>query len=248
MNINRANISVAGESNIGTSRSHNEDNFLIVEPPGGDAVLCAIADGIGGHGHGEIASRICIRELGKAVMQYDSSSWDEKFLLDALNRANARIFECNYAERRPRPMGCTVIAVIFTCDKLITAFAGDSRLYEYDPDKKEPLRQLSTDHRPRRQEGRFYGLKDELSNFVCRSLGTQKHVVVEQRTFPRAAQAHYLLCSDGLYSAVPDQMLAGMLNSGLPVRKMTGKLMCEALLGGAKDNITLICAGSREEK
>ena len=247
MNINCANIAVAGESNIGTGRSHNEDNFLIIDRPGDEAVLCAIADGIGGHGNGEIASRICIKELLRAAWTKPGREWDDKFLLDAVRSANRRIFERNFAERRRRPMGCTVIAAIFFLDHIIFAFAGDSRLYVYDPANEHHFRQLSTDHRPGIKEGRnHHGLKDEFSNFVCRSLGTQKYVDVECKISDRPAQARYLMCSDGLYSVTPEPLLLNALSSTMTVRQITGNLMREALLAGARDNVSLICAGAQE--
>ena len=243
MNNNRANITLAGESNTGLTRSHNEDNFLVYAPPGGEAVLAAVADGIGGHGKGENASYICCRELFAAAGRTESSRWDEKFLFDTLNEANRKIFERNFAERRTKPMGCTVVAAIFFRDRIIFANAGDSRLYEYDPDGAAHFSQLSVDHRPRRREG--IGLKDEFSNFVCRSLGPQFQVEFELQTRPRPPQARYLLCSDGLYSQLPDSQLAGVLGSDMSIRAMTGKLMCDALLAGTRDNITLICAGNQ---
>ena len=247
MDNNRAGIIVAGESNVGLTRSHNEDNFLIYAPPGGEAVLAAVADGIGGHGKGENASYICCRELFAAARNSRSDQWDENFLLNALNSANRKIFDRNFSEKREKPMGCTVVAAIFTRDKVIFANAGDSRLYEYDPLNSLPLRQLSVDHRPGRLEGKNYGLKDELSNFVCRSLGTQHKVEFELQNRPRPAGARYLLCSDGLYSDLPDAVFAGALGSSMSMRAITGKLMCEALLAGARDNITVICAGPRQE-
>ncbi len=244
MDKNRANITVAGESNIGLSRTHNEDNFLVYAPPGGDAVLAAVTDGIGGHGKGENASYICCRELFSAASRIAGSSWDEKFLLDTLNTANRKIFERNLAERRKKPMGCTVVAAIFFRDRVIFANAGDSRFYECNPLNSPPLQKLSVDHRPGEKEGIV--LKDEYSNLVCRSLGPQFQVEFELQTLPRIPGARYLLCSDGLYSKLSAAEISDTLCSDMSVRAMTGKLMCDALLSGTRDNITLICAATQE--
>ena len=244
MGSNRANIELAGESNTGLSRSHNEDNFLVYTPPEGAAALAAIADGIGGHGRGETASALCCAELYRAAAATDSSGWDEKFLRTALLAANTRIFDRNLAELRTRPMGCTVVAAVFFADRLIVASAGDSRLYEYDPENPVPLRQYTVDHRPAVREGRRN--RDEMSNFVSRSLGTHKYVDLDVKTYPRPARARYLLCSDGLYSVLPDSMFSGLLGSETAIRGVTGKLICDALLAGSHDNITAICAGPGE--
>ena len=71
MALNRADVVLAGESNTGLARSHNEDNFLIFVPPEGAAALAVIADGIGGHGRGETASAICCAELYRAAAHTD---------------------------------------------------------------------------------------------------------------------------------------------------------------------------------
>ena len=240
MGSNRANIVIAGESNTGLTRSHNEDNFLVYTPEGGSAALAVIADGIGGHGKGETASAICCAELYRAAAATDSAGWDEKFLLNALNAANTRIFDRNLSELRSRPMGCTVVAAIFFADRLIVASAGDSRLYEYDAENPVPLRQYTVDHRP--PNVRDYRRKNELSNYISRSVGTHKYVELDIKTYARPANARYLLCSDGLYSVVPDLMFSGLLSSGMTAREITGKLVRDALLGGSRDNITAICA------
>ena len=241
MGSNRANIVIAGESNTGLTRSHNEDNFLVYTPEGGCAALAVIADGIGGHGKGETASAICCAELYRAAAATDSAGWDEKFLLNALSAANTRIFDRNFSELRSRPMGCTVVAAIFFADRLIVASAGDSRLYEYDAANPVPLRQYTVDHRP--QTRREFRRKNDLCNFVSKSVGTHKHVDMDIKTYIRPANARYLLCSDGLYSVMPDSMFSGLLGSGMTVREVTGKLVCDALLAGSRDNITVICAG-----
>ncbi len=242
MNKNRADISIAGESNIGLNRSRNEDNFLIYAPPGGDAVLAAVADGIGGHGKGEKASYICCRELLSAASQRDCSAWDAEFLHDVLQKANRKIFDRNIQEKRSKPMGCTVVAAIFFRDKVIFANAGDSRLYEYDPEKPLPLHQRSVDHRPQMLEG----LKEKFNNVVCRALGTEIQVALELQTLCRTPRMRYLLCSDGLYSRLKNAEISRALGSEASIREITGKLMCDALLSGVRDNVTLICAGPEE--
>ena len=246
MEYNHAQLAIAGESNVGLTRSHNEDNFLICTPPGGAAVLALIADGIGGHAQGEIASYICCREVFKAAMATDSANWDEKFLRDALQNANARIFNRNFSELRSRPMGCTVAAAIFHRDHFIIANAGDSRIYEYNHNDAPALNQLTEDHRPAAREGHHSRKRRESYNLISRSLGTQRQVMLDVKSFPRAPEARFLLCSDGLYSGVPDSVFAGLLGSDLPVRTVTGKLMREALLSDSHDNISIICAGPQE--
>lgn len=246
MNINFAGLEIAGESNAGPVRHHNEDNFLIYAPPGGSAVLAAVADGIGGHSRGEVASYICCRELLAAAREVDSSRWDAGFLRSALTYANDRIFDFNFNGRRVKPMGCTVAAAIFTLREVICAYAGDSRIYEfYRTSGRKPLRQLSVDHRPEgydemRKTGRL-----QHTSFVSRSLGTAKYLNLDMQTVARMPEARYILCSDGLYNRQPEQLLSGVLGGDdFSPRKAVNRLIRGALLAGEKDNITIICAAS----
>ena len=245
---NLAKITLAGESNIGLTRQHNEDSFLVLAPPGGQGALAMISDGIGGHSKGELASYICCRELFRSAMAVESSSWDENFLKTALLRANDRIYNLNCLGRRIPPMGCTVVAAVFFSDHIIVASAGDSRLYEYDREKTPALTQLTTDHRPGAKELHRHRVRRSRSkNMVNLSIGTQKCVEPEIKTFPRSPGAKYLLCSDGLYSKLPDAFFAGMLGAEYTPREMTGKMLREALLAGERDNITLICGAPEAE-
>ena len=149
MNINFAQLEIAGESNIGPVRHHNEDSFLICSPPGGAAVLAVIADGIGGHSRGEVASNICCREMAAAARRIPSDRWDAEFLKNTLLHANTLIFDFNYRNRRLKPMGCTVAAAVFFKDKVICASAGDSRIYEFARSPgKNPLRHVLSEILP----------------------------------------------------------------------------------------------------
>lgn len=242
MNINFARLKIAGESHIGLVRHHNEDNFLIFSPPGAPAVLAAVADGIGGHSRGEVASYICCRELLRKAGETSPEHWNAGFLEHTLQEANTKIFEFNYQGKRAKPMGTTVVAAIFFADRIIFASAGDSRMYEFHrcPGKK-PLRQLTTDHRPENIET----IKKYFRNcsLISRSLGTTKHLELDIAEISRPADARYMLCSDGLSNRLPEQVLSGILgDDALSPRQMVNNLLRSALLSGEKDNISLICA------
>ena len=243
MNINFAQLETAGESSTGPVRHHNEDSFLICTPPGGSAVLAAVADGIGGHSRGEVASYICCREMAAAARRVPSEKWDAEFLKETLLHANAQIFDFNYSNRRLKPMGCTVAAAVFFKDKVICASAGDSRIYEFARCAgKNPLRQLTTDHRP---EGYDELLREghlQHISLVSKSLGTAKYLELDIQEFARPENARYLLCSDGLYNRQPNQVFSGVLGSGAGAREAAGQLLRGALLSGERDNITVICA------
>lgn len=145
-------------------------------------------------------------------------------------------------------MGCTVVAALFSAEKVIIAHAGDSRFYEFFRTGSEhPLRQLTADHRP---EGYENLCKQDIfrhTSLISRSLGTTKHPEIELQEIPRRKNARYLLCSDGLYNHLPQQLITGLLGSDLTPRQITGELIRSALLAGEKDNITVICAAESNE-
>lgn len=243
MNANFARLEIAGESNTGPIRHHNEDNFLICALPEAPAVLAAVADGIGGHSRGETASYICCRDLLQKAMKRNYSTWNRDFLVDTLLEINAKIFDFNLKNRSLRPMGCTVAAALFFRDKVICASAGDSRIYEFNrvPGGK-PLRQLTTDHRPEGYEELLNSGKLLHVSLVGRSLGTEKHLQIDTLEIPRPENARYMICSDGLYHHLPEQVLAGVLGSSKTPRETVSILVREAMLAGERDNISVICA------
>lgn len=245
MNINLARVDIAGESNTGPVRHHNEDHFLIFSPPGGKAVLAVIADGIGGHSRGEVASKVCCTEMLRAARQQPSEMWDTDFLRKTLQDINDRLFEFNFKGKRNKPMGCTVVAAVFFADKIIYASAGDSRLYEFhrQPGTK-PLHQITTDHRPDGYEKLLQDNGIRHVSLVSRSVGTSVILEPDTGVLPRHENAKYLLCSDGLYHHLPEQLLTGILGSDLSPRQTVDRLIRNALLSGEKDNISVICAAT----
>jgi len=223
---------IAGESNIGLGRSKNEDNYCIVAHPWLPCRLAVVADGIGGHRDGDIASCYCCRSLMYDFMLrgrgMDASSAG-KFLTEGLAKVNDRLFRRNAFDRRSDPMGCTVVGAVFIGNELVFCSAGDSRLYEYDC-ATGALLQLS---------------KDDVGPdgcALCKAVGIRPGFSAEAFTLPVGADRMYLLCSDGLHHFVGDGEIADTLAESATSRMAVGKLMRRALLRGAGDNITIVVA------
>ncbi len=254
---NRAGIAIAGESNSGLVRKHNEDSFCVICRPDRDAVLAVVADGVGGHCHGEIASLICCRDLARGFLDASAGNPDspyaaDKFLRDSMREINRKIFQRNYCEQQARPMASTLIAVIFFRDTLVMGAAGDSRLYELDAGRR--LRQLSVDHTLSAEYIREYGRDLSGRNvayggMIARAVGPRSELELEVRHFPRGSGSRYLLCSDGVYRCVPAERMAEELGKAATPRAAVDGLMRAALLGGGRDNITAVVAfPEREER
>ena len=145
---NRTGITIAGESNPGLVRRHNEDNFVIVALPERSSILAVVADGVGGHSNGGMASLICCRDLAqhfRKLPKTESLREDSAaaFLRNTIRKVNRKIFDRNYFEKVRRPMSTTIVAAVFLPETVLLASAGDSRMYEFHP--ADGLVQLSTD-------------------------------------------------------------------------------------------------------
>lgn len=224
---------IAGESNIGLGRSKNEDSYCIVAPPGFASRLAVVADGIGGHSDGDVASMYCCRKLMHDFMSRGRNLVDggsaAEFLQEELSSVNARLYKRNEFDRRKRPMGCTAICAVFSPGCLTFCGAGDSRLYEYDCSSGELLR-LSTDD-----------VACDGSS-LCRAVGIRCRLKVEPTIRPLGPGRVYLLCSDGLHHFVKDEEIAAVLGEAATARMAVSMLMRRALLRNAGDNITILAA------
>lgn len=223
---------IAGESNIGFGRRKNEDNYCIAAPPGFVSRLAVVADGIGGHADGDVASMCCCRWMMHDFLHRGGVKDDagaEEFLRSSLGSANERIFRRNEFDRRVRPMGCTAVCAVFSPGKLTYCGVGDSRLYDYDF-ASGMLRQLSVDD----------VACDGTS--LCRAIGIRRRVEIEPSTIPLAAGHAYLLCSDGLHHFVGDDEIADVLSGAESSRMAVSMLMRRAILHAVGDNITVVAA------
>ena len=243
-------IEFAGESNTGLLRRSNEDHFLVCRLNGGEMVLAVVSDGIGGHSKGEIASMICCRELFHAALKQGVSSADAGvFFRQQLLAVNSKLFERNYREERKRPMGCTAVAALFGKDKITVANVGDSRFYKFSFPQHgaADLTQITRDHRPDEAmleeiAALYHQDKEELrSRLLLNALGTRYAPDIDIFQLDVERDAVYMLCSDGLTGQTPDAVISRVLaQPAARVREYTSNLMREALLHGARDNVTVV--------
>lgn len=247
--MNGAGIRIAAESSPGMVRKHNEDSFICLRLPERSSVLAAVADGVGGHCNGGIASLVCCRDLARAYQrtcdaELETPGGGEEFLNTALGRSNRRLFERNAAEHHPRPMGSTIVAALFFSDQIVVASAGDSRMYELTGEGA--LIQLTTDHtfasEFAREFGRVPRCSPAMENVIARAVGPRHDLELDILRKPRTPRSRYLLCSDGAYRYWPEEALRDLLSRAASPREAVGLAMRRALLAGGRDNITVIAA------
>jgi protein phosphatase len=243
----------AGESHIGLVRSTNEDSFCYCAYPEDINYFAVVADGIGGHESGDVASRMCCRGLIRAWQKHRlGQEKSEKKIIEFLDReitqVNREIHRLNVKQQRSQPMGTTVIAVVFGPKTVISAHAGDSRLYRYRGGKIE---RLTEDHSFVAALIKKNIISDKeaeshpFSHIIMKSVGPTDKVDPEINVYHRENEDKFLLCSDGLTIHVKDYRMEKMLAQHHSPKAAVNQLMKASLIGGGDDNVTVICAFPR---
>ena len=239
--------SAAALSDVGRSRLANED-FFGVDP---QHRLYLVADGMGGHGNGEIASRLVVDavrdffdQLGAGGRRRGRSGDRPAEMRRAIERANESVLGAVDRDRNLGGMGTTLVALRLAEDGRATlAHVGDSRAYRL---REKRLKRLTSDHTWVNEQLNAGNLSEAqardhpFKSVVTRALGGDRQVEVELRQFDVAPGDLYLLCSDGLTSMVPDELIGRRLAAGRPLRDTCRTLVDDANQRGGRDNITVL--------
>jgi serine/threonine protein phosphatase PrpC len=224
-------IEVGSASDIGRVRERNEDSIL-VEPP-----LFVVADGMGGHRGGQVASRVALETL-EAL-----SSEGKGTLPDQVRSANRAVWDRSVEDERLSGMGTTLTAALVDGASALIAHVGDSRAYLL---REGTLRQLTTDHTlvaRMVKSGEITEAEADVhphKNVLTRALGTDEEVEVDEDTIALLDGDRLLLCSDGLTGMVTeDQMQAILENSERP-QQAADRLVKAANRAGGIDNISVV--------
>jgi protein phosphatase len=223
-------VSAAG-TDIGHVRDGNEDSYL-VQPP-----LYVVADGMGGHLGGEVASRMAVETLERMAARGEGT------LEDQIREANRAVHERSLRDRTVAGMGTTLTAALLEGDVGHLAHVGDSRAYLLRDGR---LRQLTEDHtlvHRMLRDGELTPAEAEAHPYrsiLTRVLGTDPDLEIDQIDFPLRPGDRLLLCSDGLTGMLPDLRIAEILQTEPDPNEAVSRLIREANEAGGVDNITAI--------
>ncbi len=228
------NITIGHGSHTGCKRAHNEDTYDANQ----SQRLWLVADGMGGHDHGEVASAIARHVINHEVAQ-------GKTLEDAIHQANAAIIQQSLKQGDNLPMGTTVAALRLNKNKYDIAWVGDSRVYLHD---EQGLRSLSRDHSYVQElmDQQLISAAQARShphrNVVTQALGVtaSEDLKVATKTGTVPSGGKFLLCSDGLTEEVNDEYIANILSKDLHPQELADQLILAALEAGGSDNITVL--------
>lgn len=223
----------AGDSHVGLIRSDNEDAFLVAPP------LFAVADGLGGHQAGEIASSIAIDTL----LENAPRTADAKALGRAIRRANGAVIEAAETGRGRTGMGTTLTAAMLEGTRISVAHVGDSRAYLL---RLGRLEQITQDHsmvadlvrsgQITAEEGRHHPNR----SVITRALGSDPNMLADAFDVQAAEGDRLLLATDGLTAMVEDAEIARVLGSEFTPQDAVDALIDRALAAGGHDNITAV--------
>jgi len=246
-------LQYAGATHVGMKRDHNEDNLMLMP----EQNLFVVADGMGGHSSGEVASKIAVdtlRTFFEDTSKDDDVTWpfkldkavsyDENRLVAGVKLANRNIYEAAQADQRYKGMGTTIVGMVWIDEKAIIGHAGDSRCYRI---RNGTITQVTEDHSLLNDYRKIQALTPEeeaafqYKNIIVRALGMKEAVNVDVNHQQPEPGDVLLLCSDGLSGEVTDpQILAIVEKHKDNLEGGVQELIKQACENGGKDNVTVI--------
>jgi len=239
----------AGATDIGRKRKTNQDSICVEKNQG----FFAVADGMGGHNGGDIASELSVKIMSSYI--HDHSSLEpEALMLNTIKEINLAIHQMASEKPELKGMGTTISAIQFRGPQLIIGNVGDSRVYMIN---NHHIFQLTRDHSFVQEKlnmgiyGREDALHDPQKNILIRSVGFEENVQVDIFQYRICKNDIFLICSDGLHGKVSDEEILKIINDNLPnpascqlsdVEKTVRELIHLANDKGGQDNISAIVA------
>lgn len=237
-------VTIAGATDIGLVRRLNQDAFSSFEDPVRAETLLVVADGLGGHRGGEVASRMAVDLLGELVPLGDPEPSER--LRSSVEHANAEILKAARKDRTLDGMGTTVVCLLVSAAKgSWVAHVGDSRLYRLRAGRLEALTEdhslvanLVREGAIAPQEARV----DPRRNQILRALGVHDDLEVDVAPLDAEPGDAYLLCSDGLHGLLEDDEIQRLMAAEGSPEEIVAGLIDAAKLAGGSDNVTCLLA------
>ncbi len=251
--MNDLTLRIAGNSDTGRVRDHNEDCIAMRS----DLGLAVLADGMGGHSAGEVASSLAVQavvdELERALAEAPLASGEEDdgteaayLIMNTVAQANSLVYQSAQVNPERTGMGTTLVLALFASGSVTIAHVGDSRAYRL---RDSRLERLTHDHSVIEEavrKGMFTreeAQRNLSKNIITRALGVGPDVDTDVQQFAMRSGDIYLLCSDGLTDLVNDTDLQTALREfAANLEKAIQHLIALANTRGGHDNISVVLA------
>ncbi len=248
----KGKILLYGKTDVGLMRDHNEDAIGCEE----NIALAVLADGMGGHRGGEMASAITVstvlENIGEKIKNINAGETDPEtgysaesiIIHDAIALANKNVHDSSEANAQYRGMGTTVVVAMFYDNRFTVAHVGDSRLYRL---RDNELEQITRDHSLMQEliDRGFYTpeqARNSLNkNLVTRAIGIDAKVQIDVQEDIALVNDIYLLCSDGVTDMIEDHLIeSALIDNSENLEKAATEIIRLANEYGGKDNISAL--------
>ena len=235
-------MEISSATSVGCIRSLNEDSYFVSEPDSKGTVFAIVADGMGGHNAGEVASEKAVKILKNDIQEKFGES-PKNILIGAVFEANKKIYEMSKKGAELSGMGTTITACVVEKNNVTAAQVGDSRLYLI---RGNEINQITKDHSLvemlidsgaiTKEEAKNHPQK----NVITRALGTDETVEADFYEFKTKKGDIILLCSDGLVNMLDDTEILSVIKSSEDFKSVANTLVENAENAGGTDNITVV--------
>jgi protein phosphatase len=244
----RETVKYSGSTHVGNVRTNNEDSFFLADYAGDGFFYCALADGMGGHSHGELASKLAIdytRERLQTALANDGQLPEdmESLLTEIVQKANVKVYLGSLEQEDTLGMGTTLTILVLTDTDIWLAHVGDCRAYLY---RDHELRQQTVDQTLVQEMLDAGSLTQEevvghpKRNVLTQALGIPEFLQPEIVRISRQKHDRLLLCSDGLYGQVSNEEIKSVMKKYKEPADAVSQLIQLALDQGGEDNITVL--------
>lgn len=238
----------AVRSDVGKVREINEDCVYLSEPYTNELMIAIVADGMGGHLAGEIASKTAVetiyQELQSTIQEQRTIEEYQNALEFVIRQANSKVYQQSINQEDYRGMGTTIIASIISPQWIIIGHIGDSRAYLFTENQ---VKQLTTDHSlvnellKSGQISQEEAINHPKKNVLTRALGTDENVKIDMHVIEWSQDQTLLLCTDGLTNRLSEEKILSVVNQArLSPQEITDHLVELANQAGGEDNISVI--------
>ncbi|WP_054751564.1 Stp1/IreP family PP2C-type Ser/Thr phosphatase [Piscibacillus salipiscarius] len=232
-------MNVCFVSDVGKVRKVNEDAGGVFYNRA-NQMLTIIADGMGGHKAGDIASDLTsnhLKDSWEETDAFESTDEAEKWLIDSIQQTNQHVYEYAQGNQECVGMGTTVVATVYFDDNVVVAHVGDSRLYHV---KKDEVIQITEDHSFVQQLVNNGELTEEEAeahpkkNVLLQAIGTDQNIRIDVNKFEWSNSDYVLSCSDGLSNKLSTQDILDVLNMDISVEEKVSNLVSIANENGGR--------------
>lgn len=243
------------ESDIGRKRAVNEDRVAFIQRPD-HFKLAVLADGMGGHNAGDVASEMAIEEMKKSFLQaipqdFETLTEKKDWMFEVITDLNEKMYQYALANKSCEGMGTTLITVLIEGKHCLISHIGDSRVYNFLPDKTDLITRdhsyvniLIENGEISEEEAANHPQK----NFIVKALGTEPTIEPDFYEVTLEDNAYLLICSDGLSNKLSTDEMAAIIKLSLPLSEKGKRLIQLANESGGEDNISIILLSTNDEE